>query len=109
MDLRNYWNLPPSGQGSQDEIIKQSIPPYVPGRCGGIVEMTEPREASVNPCLALYGPGPDGMRCKSCSHMRAKRQDKVYWKCDLRKNTNGAGTDHRRNWPACGRFEPIAV
>jgi len=37
--------------------------------------------------------------------MYQHRHDKVYWKCDQRKQTNGAGSDHRRNWPACGKFE----
>ena len=29
---------------------------------------------------------------------------KTYFKCELRGITNGPGTDHRANWPACGKF-----
>lgn len=58
-----------------------------------------------NPCIALYGEGPDDKLCKDCGHMVAKRLGKVYWKCDQRKVTSGAGTDHRRGWPTCARFE----
>lgn len=59
-----------------------------------------------NPLLTMYGPGPEGARCGSCSHLFlvggvAGR----YWKCDLRRNTGGPGTDHRFRWPACGRYE----
>ncbi len=60
-----------------------------------------------NPCVTLYGPGPADTQCKACSHMYQKHYDKVYWKCDMRKDTNGPGTDHRRKWPACALFEPI--
>lgn len=107
MDISKYWSLPRSGQGSQDEIIKAATPPYEP-RC--VLKVIDVRKAieGVNPCLALYGYGPDGKECRECSHMRYVQYSKKYWKCDLRENTHGAATDHRRRWPACGRFEQIA-
>lgn len=66
-------------------------------------------DPSPNPCVDIYGLGPEGKQCKACSHMFSKRYDKVYWKCSLRKNTNGAGSDHRKSWPACAKFEPLEV
>ena len=63
------------------------------------------RNKSVNPCLRVYGLGPDGKTCKTCKHLVAKRYANTYYKCALRKNTGGAGTDHRVNWTACGKWE----
>jgi hypothetical protein len=74
---------------------------------GEIKPLIEPPPVYDNPCMNLYGKGPVGRQCKECSHMYQKQYDKVYWKCDLRKDTNGPGSDHRRRWPACARFEPI--
>lgn len=60
---------------------------------------------NVNPCIALYGPGP-GNSCRGCIHLRyLPYHDKKYWKCDLRKLTHGSGSDHKVGWPACGRYE----
>lgn len=63
------------------------------------------RKFFVNPCIGLYGRDALSRTCKSCKHLFAKQYSKRYWKCDLRKNTNGPGTDHRINWPACGKYE----
>ncbi len=61
----------------------------------------------INPCLAVYGQGPDGQICKGCVHLRypPMRSGKKYWKCDLRKLSHGAATDHKVSYPACGRWE----
>jgi hypothetical protein len=59
----------------------------------------------LNPCVRLYGLGPEGERCKNCTHLFARHMGNTYWKCDLRKCTRGPGSDHRVNWPACGKFE----
>lgn len=60
-----------------------------------------------NPCVRLYGPGPAGARCKTCRlFLRKGGYAKTYFKCELRGDTNGPGTDHRANWPACGRYVP---
>lgn len=59
-----------------------------------------------NPMLAQFGAGPEEKRCKSCRRFHIKRYASTYFKCDLRGDTNGPGTDHRANWPACGRYEP---
>lgn len=61
-----------------------------------------------NPCVRAFGIGPEGMRCKQCVHLYRKHYSKTYIKCELRKNTNGPGSDHKANWPACGKFEAAA-
>jgi hypothetical protein len=57
-----------------------------------------------NPMLS-YGPGPEGKRCKDCSHLTAYSYARTYHKCDLRRVSSSAVTDHRVNWPSCARFE----
>ncbi len=62
---------------------------------------------ATNPCLALYDPGPAGQTCKGCLHLRcltSANPNARHWKCDLRKVTHGAATDHRVTWPACGKY-----
>lgn len=58
-----------------------------------------------NPCVALFGAHSGARTCKFCVHLVRIQKGKVYLKCDLRKMTSGAGTDHKAGWPACGRFE----
>ena len=58
-----------------------------------------------NPCIAVYGDGPPGAKCKTCELLyRQSGTAKTYYKCELRRNTRGPGTDHRVNWPACGKY-----
>ncbi len=61
--------------------------------------------ANPNPMITRYGRGPKGKECKDCKYLLRKRYDKVYIKCRLRGNTNGAGTDHRVHFPVCAKFE----
>ena len=58
-----------------------------------------------NPCIDVYGPGPDGEKCKNCKHLYYKKYSGKYFKCDLRKNTNSPASDHRANFPSCSKFE----
>ena len=58
-----------------------------------------------NPCIAVFGAGPEGKRCKNCSQLYRIHKGKTYLKCALRIETNGPGSDHKANWPACGKFE----
>jgi hypothetical protein len=58
-----------------------------------------------NPCIALYGPGPAGQTCQGCQQLAAIAVNKTFYKCRLRKNTRGPGSDHRMRWPACAKFE----
>lgn len=64
----------------------------------------------INPMLRLHGHGPAGARCKGCQHLTAKsRGERTWYKCDLRMGTlhkTSPKSDHRMNWPACGKFEP---
>lgn len=69
-----------------------------------------------NPCVLLYGPGPEGARCKQCMRLlRYGRSGKRWNKCPLRRKSTditklgAASTDHRVNWKACSQFieEPI--
>ena len=59
---------------------------------------------TANPCVKLYGPGPENTLCKQCKLLFAHKMSKKYFKCELRGFTHGPGTDHRANWPACARF-----
>ena len=52
----------------------------------------------------IYG-ATEGQRCRTCAHLVVKHWDKRYYKCDLNRDTNGAGTDWRVRWPACGKWE----
>lgn len=63
-----------------------------------------PRE---NPCLAVFGAGPVGVTCKTCTHLQRWHGEYrgTHIKCGLRPHSGGAGTDHRVGWPACKRYE----
>lgn len=60
---------------------------------------------NINPCIAVFGAGPDGTRCKDCQHLRSKEGSKTFYKCALRTITNGPATDHKVNWPTCAKYE----
>lgn len=64
-------------------------------------------DRNTNPCLTVYGPGPDNQKCEGCIHLRFPQHHsaKRYWKCDLRKLSHGSATDHKVSWPACGKYE----
>lgn len=51
----------------------------------------------------LYGKI-EGEKCKNCQHLSVKRRGHNYYKCDLRKLTNGPSSDHRVGYTACGKF-----
>lgn len=65
----------------------------------------ETQGSSPNPCVNLYGPGPDDKKCGNCTHVFGICNSNTHYKCDLRKNTRGAKTDQKLRWPACGKFE----
>ena len=55
---------------------------------------------------AVYGRDPEERRCGDCANLRRYRyHNKNYHKCALYGETHGAGTDWRRKWQACGKFE----
>lgn len=57
-----------------------------------------------NPLIALYGPGPEDARCRTCIYLRCNQCSKRYYKCALRRITNGKATDHKVSWSACGKY-----
>lgn len=73
------------------------------------MEMFETRDvynpAFENPMVVACGIGPQLTKCKSCTHLNSKQYSKTYYKCELRGNTNGPGTDHRVNFQACAKYE----
>jgi hypothetical protein len=71
-----------------------------------LIHVNPPRKRSANPMVRTWGEGPAGVACAKCSHLFARQFAGRYYKCDLRKLSNGPGTDHRVNWPACAKFEP---
>ena len=62
---------------------------------------------NINPMVRAYGLLEPKQKCKKCKYLYGKQYSKVYYKCELRSNTNGSATDHRVNWPACKKFEYI--
>lgn len=78
--------------------------PLLPEQAEWFADQTK-HASHINPCVRLYGMGPENTRCKECRLLRRKGgHAKTYFKCELRGDTNGPATDHRANWPACGRF-----
>lgn len=75
----------------------------------GVVESRFPRTKSgtlkYNPMPSVYGFGPTDKVCGDCKHLVAVRMSKTYYKCELRRMSSSAVTDHRVNWPTCGKFE----
>lgn len=66
-------------------------------------------ERGPNPCVRSFGIGPKGAKCSTCcqifvSHDSGTRR---YYKCELRKNTKGAATDHRTRWDACAKYSQV--
>ncbi len=63
-------------------------------------------KAEPNPCVRLFGLGPEEVTCRHCKHLiRNEAWSKTYLKCFYRGVTNGAATDHRAGWKACKKFE----
>jgi hypothetical protein len=60
----------------------------------------------VNPCIAVWGTGPEGTKCGACKHHYFRRLASAYPKCAKRGDTGSASTDHSSRYPACGQFEP---
>ena len=50
-------------------------------------------EFIANPCVRLYGPGPENETCKHCQLLFVHQIGHRYYKCELRGCTHGPGTD----------------
>lgn len=68
----------------------------------------DPRPMRLRVMHQMYGRDPEH-RCGQCGHLIARHYDKVYYKCDLTRQTAGPGTDWRKSWEACSRFEEREV
>ncbi len=87
-NLADFWSLPTNEQGQEISRIEQLS------------------QKGRNPCIVQFGAGPWGKECRECSHfIRVGGHARDYTKCDLRKITNGPGSDHKASFPACARFE----
>jgi hypothetical protein len=60
-----------------------------------------------NPCISLYGYGPEDKRCKTCDFIFCHEYRKRFWKCSQRKYSHTAKTDHRLKWDACGKYSEV--
>ena len=68
----------------------------------------KPEKVVGNPCILVYGTGPDGQTCKGCVHLRyalMRNPNARHWKCDRRVLTHGRGSDHKVSFPACAKYE----
>lgn len=65
-----------------------------------------------NPCVVMYGMGPEGKRCGTCSQLvqRGLRNKRHWYKCLLRRSLKdpaqmgNKSTDHRVGWNACSKY-----
>lgn len=63
-----------------------------------------------SPMVRKHGLSPGLATCKTCKHLfRKDYRAGAYYKCRLLGNTNGAGTDIRLKWSACGKYEEKEV
>lgn len=61
-----------------------------------------------NPCVRVFGAGPDGATCKGCAllYIKHNNSNRRYYGCRLRTRTAGPATDHLVGWRACAKYEP---
>lgn len=77
----------------------------IPEQAAWLSDQMAKSPAEPNPCRRFHGPGPEGVTCTNCTHLYAVHKSKTYWKCNLRKHTNGPASDHRVRWLACAKYE----
>jgi hypothetical protein len=75
-----------------------------------VVDPTNPTGIdNPNPCVRLYGYGPEGAKCKDCLLLQHFQQAANWYKCLLRHGKHGGlggpTTDHKVRWDACSKFE----
>jgi hypothetical protein len=65
-----------------------------------------PFSTEANPCVRLWGLGPEGAKCKTCTLLVCRTYGPHrYYKCPLRADSACAATDHRVGWRACAKYE----
>lgn len=65
---------------------------------------TGKQAADPNPCVRIFGFGPEGVTCKLCDALYYHQRSKRYYKCRFRSFSFGPATDHRVRWNACGVY-----
>jgi hypothetical protein len=58
-----------------------------------------------NPMAAKHGLGPEGAKCKECTHITRSGEGR-FIKCQIRGISKSTATDHRLSWKACRLFNP---
>lgn len=66
------------------------------------------RVKNIDAYAANPGTGPDGKRCRDCSHFIRVHMAKIYFKCGMGRVSNSASTDIRATAPACRFFEGVS-
>lgn len=65
-----------------------------------------PLSTEPNPCVRLFGEGPEGAKCKTCALLLTTYgAGRKYYKCSLRRMSRCEATDHRVSWRACAKWE----
>lgn len=65
----------------------------------------DPGYVDPNPCVRLFGKGPEGATCKTCTHLVRMLYGHTVLKCDERGDlTHGPKTDQRSRWNACAKY-----
>lgn len=80
-----------------DLFGNQSPQPIKTGRIG---------KPKTNPLIRVYGPGPDGAKCRDCQFQFFREFAKKYSKCEKREVSSSPKTDHNSRYQACGLFRP---
>ncbi len=90
------------GEGEMERLFELPTP------------LPSPPPKHENPCIDLYGKGPEGRICRDCIHLHGFRQSATWYKCTKRawrskggknRGTVYPGGDHRVRWAACAKFE----
>lgn len=90
-----------------DRSVEVPFPDWkTPNACIGFTRGKAVKLVQEHICRQAYGPGPAGTHCKDCIHFIINHWSKGENKCELRKLSNGAATNHGADWPTCGRFQP---
>lgn len=72
-------------------------------------DMPQPSPADMvkepNKMRKQFGSGPEGTTCGMCRYLWRKNSGGTYFKCKLYGDSNGPGTDFRKKWGSCAKYE----